>query len=91
MIQFFIRTSTGGVPRLIGVWHEVFADFTFASIEGIIKDHGIQFMPSRDPNDNSIIQYMRIGKLDTTKYTFNQLCRANLFVMEILLLRFFRS
>ena len=38
-------------------WHEVFGDFTFESIKEIIKDQIYQFMPSRDPSDNSIIQY----------------------------------
>ena len=45
-------------------------------------------MPSRDPSDNSIIQYIRLGQWDTTKYTVHQASRCILFVTEILLLRF---
>ena len=67
----------------------MFGDFTFASIKGIIKDQVIQFMPSRDPYDNTIIQYLQFGKWDTTKYTIHQVFRSILFVAEIYLLRFF--
>ena len=66
----------------------MFGDFTFESIKGIMKDQMIQLMPSRDPSDNSIIQYIQLGKWDTTKYTVHQSSRAILFVNEILLLRF---
>ena len=67
----------------------MFGDFTFASIKGIIKDQVIQYMPSRDPCDNTIIQYLQFGKWDTTKYTIHQVFRSILFVAEIYLLRFF--
>ena len=66
----------------------MYGDFTFASIKGIIKDQYIQYMPSRDPSDNTIIQYVQIGKWDTTKYTAPQVLRSVLFVAEIFLLRF---
>ena len=68
----------------------MFGDFTFGSIKGLIKDQFIQFMPSRDPCDNSIIQYCQLSKWDTTKYTIHQVCRSLLFVAEILLLRLFK-
>ena len=45
----------------------------------------VQFMPLRDT-----IQYIQLGKWDTTKYTVHQACRSILFVTEILLLRFFK-
>ena len=67
----------------------MFGDFTFASIKGIIKDQVIQYMPSRDPSDNTIIQYVQIGKWDTTKYTAPQVLRSVVFVAEIFLLMFF--
>ena len=66
----------------------MFGDFTFASIEEIIKNQVIQIMPSRDSSDNSVILYVQMGKWDPTKYTIHQLCRSVLFVVEILLLRF---
>jgi len=69
----------------------VFGDFTFESIEGIIKDQVIQIMPSRDPSDNSIILYIQMGKWDPTKYTVHQVLRSALFVTEILLLRFINN
>ena len=68
----------------------MFGDFTFASIKGMIKDQVIQFMPSRDPCDTTVVQYVQLGKWDTTKYTVHQACRSILFVKEILLLRFFK-
>ena len=50
----------------------------------------VQFMPFRDPPDNSIIQYVQMGKWDSTKYTVHEACRSILFVNEILLLRFLK-
>ena len=67
----------------------MFGDFTFASIEGIIKDQVIQVMPSRDPSDNSVVLYLQMGKWDQTKFTIHQVYRTVVFVEEILLLRFF--
>ena len=69
----------------------MFGDFTFESIEGIIKDQLIQIMPSRDTDDNCVILYVQLGKWDPTKYTVHQLVRCALFVTEILLLRFINN
>ena len=69
----------------------MYGDFTFASIEEIIKNQVIQYMPLRDPCDDSIISYFQMGKWDATKYTAQQVCRSVLFVAEIFLLRFSKS
>lgn len=67
-------------------WHELFGDFTFTSIEGLIKSQLIQVMPSRDPSDNSVILYLQMGKWDPTKFSIHQVYRSVIFVEEILLL-----
>ena len=68
-------------------WHELFGDFTFSSIEGMIKNHLIQIMPSRDPSDNSVILFIQMGKWNPTQFNHHQVYRCIVFVEEILLLR----
>merc|ERR1712113_1260871 len=45
-------------------WPEIFNDFTFESIEGIIKNHFVQIMPLRDSRDGCVIMYIQFGKWD---------------------------
>ena len=68
-------------------WYELFGEFTFSSIEGLLKSHLVQIMPSRDPSDNSIVIYVQLGKWDPSQYSIHQVFRTIVFVQEILLLR----
>lgn len=67
-------------------WHELFGDFTFKSIEGLLKNHLIQVMPSRDPSDNTIVLYIQMAKWNPEEYIIHQVYRTIIFVEEILLL-----
>lgn len=67
------------------LWPEVYNDFTFESIKGLIQSNLIELMPKCDEEGCALL-VLRIKNWDTSKYTHHELYKSIIFVNEFMLL-----
>jgi len=86
--KFDQATALGRLESMFALqkeWHELFGEFTFASIEPLLKSGLAQVMSKRD-KDGCIVLSMTAAKWDPSKFPIHVVYRNIMFIEEVLLL-----